>query len=669
MALGPNYWNIGKLTFDDCYHALNDPDRPISSLRTSKALGTQQFQVFLAWPIRSTSSKTITLPATKTAYHLPSLSFDSDWQPHPLSNSSPDSPYRHVFVKASLSCALVELPSSPNSIYSSFKHPNLLTYSTQRVYLPPEAFIPNPKPTSPDTTPDDSSSNQPPTRHYLGFQTCRHQPSYHPETTNPLLNQARYNGGQPRDILEESLNIFYNNGMRCWRPPLKSTSSSPPPPGTNPNPNTHLQPETSVYRPQVCHLCQTRYRAAVYTWPTDPSLPAAKEIVVHVWQNLGSFQEKHGHMKGNFPQSWFAPVGGKMEKGEYTRDARPAFLMGWDARLGAGYWGEYENDIDGPNAIPYCILSHTWGDDEVTFQDIQNSFDTAVHKKGFEKIKGMCELTLEYGHSHAWVDTCCIDKTSSAELTESINSMFHWYQKAALCVVYLEDFALTDGQLTPTKADLQPCRWFTRGWTLQELVAPRDIIFHDCNWTQCGSKVQLLNILYRITSIDITILQSSDKLYQVPVAQKMSWAAKRNTTRIEDMAYCLLGIFGIHMPLIYGEREKAFLRLQEHIAQKTNDMSLFAWQHSKTELGLRHSGILASHPSWFAGASDIKHWLDPVIPTPSWIITNTGLELHTALDSSRGETGHRLYLRCTSGHVDDKDGDPPVFTIWLRKIK
>ncbi|KAK4675877.1 hypothetical protein QC764_0082640 [Podospora pseudoanserina] len=342
MALGPNYWNIGKLTFDDCYHALNDPDRPISSLRTSKALGTQQFQVFLAWPIRSTSSKTITLPATKTAYHLPSLSFDSDWQPHPLSNSSPDSPYRHVFVKASLSCALVELPSSPNSIYSSFKHPNLLTYSTQRVYLPPEAFIPNPKPTSPDTTPDDSSSNQPPTRHYLGFQTCRHQPSYHPETTNPLLNQARYNGGQPRDILEESLNIFYNNEMRCWRPPLKSRSSSPPPPGTNPNPNTHLQPETSVYRPQVCHLCQTRYRAAVYTWPTDPSLPAAKEIVVHVWQNLGSFQEKHGHMKGNFPQSWFAPVGGKMEKGEYTRDARPAFLMGWDARLGAGYWGEYE---------------------------------------------------------------------------------------------------------------------------------------------------------------------------------------------------------------------------------------------------------------------------------------------------------------------------------------
>ncbi|VBB81630.1 Putative vegetative incompatibility HET containing-domain protein [Podospora comata] len=328
-----------------------------------------------------------------------------------------------------------------------------------------------------------------------------------------------------------------------------------------------------------------------------------------------------------------------------------------------------QNDIDGPNAIPYCILSHTWGDDEVTFQDMQNPFDIAVQKKGFEKIKGMCELTLEYGHSHAWVDTCCIDKTSSAELTESINSMFHWYQKAALCVVYLEDFALTDGQLTPTKADLQPCRWFTRGWTLQELVAPRNIIFHDCNWTQCGSKVQLLNILHRITSIDITILRSSDKLNQVPVAQKMSWAAKRNTTRIEDMAYCLLGIFGIHMPLIYGEREKAFLRLQEHIAQKTNDMSLFAWQHSKTELRLRHSGILARHPSWFVGASDIKHWLDPVIPTPSWIITNTGLELHTALDSSRGETGHRLYLCCTSGHVDHKDEDPPVFTIWLRKIK
>ncbi|KAK0668413.1 hypothetical protein QBC41DRAFT_356638 [Cercophora samala] len=350
IALGPNYWNIGKLTFDDCYHALHDPDNPISSLRTSKALGTQQYQVSLAWPIQSTSSTTITLPATKTAYHLPSLSFSSNWQPHPLSNSSPDSPYRHVYVKASLSSALVHLPSSINSIHSSFKHPNLLTFSTQRVFLPPEAFIPT-NPTNATPADADVDLNPFPTRHYLGFQICRHQPSYRPETINGLLNRSSRHG-EPRDILEESIDIFYNNTMGCWRPPLRSSSSSSSDSNNNKtNPTTPLR--TSVHREQVCELCQTRYRAAVHTWPpgsdpADETKPAAQEIVVRVWQNLGSFQGRAGsHVGGNFPRAWFAPVGGKkmkdfeMEKGEFERYTRPAFLQEWDLYR-AKYWGPYQ---------------------------------------------------------------------------------------------------------------------------------------------------------------------------------------------------------------------------------------------------------------------------------------------------------------------------------------
>ncbi|KAK4676895.1 hypothetical protein QC764_506840 [Podospora pseudoanserina] len=340
MALGPNYWNIGKLTFDDCYHALHDPDNPISSLRTSKTLGTQQYQVFLAWPVHSTSSKTITLPATKTAYHLPSLSFSSDWQPHPLSNSSLNSPYRHVHVKASLSAALVHLPSSINGIYSSFQHPNLLTFSTQRVFLPPEAFIPNQTNAEEEINPESF-----PTRHYLGFQICRHQPSYHPETINALLHRASRHGNLPRDILEHSLDTFYNNQMRCWRPPLKSSRDDNP----NRNPNGPLR--TSVHREQVCELCQTRYRAVVHTWsdPADITKPAAQEIVVRVWQNLGSFQGEVAHIEGNFPLAWFAPVGGKtmddfeMMKGNFPGDSSraPAFLGEWNPYWGK-YWGSYQ---------------------------------------------------------------------------------------------------------------------------------------------------------------------------------------------------------------------------------------------------------------------------------------------------------------------------------------
>lgn len=327
------------------------------------------------------------------------------------------------------------------------------------------------------------------------------------------------------------------------------------------------------------------------------------------------------------------------------------------------------HDVDAPDAKAYCILSHTWGDDEVTFAEMKTSLQTAVTKKGFEKIRGICEIALELGCLYAWVDTCCINKESSAELTESINSMFYWYQKAERCIAYLSDLAPAPGSYHPTKEELGRCRWFTRGWTLQELIAPSIVVFYDQSWSPRGTKADLCNAIHAITGIDKDTLNWLGKLDDIPVARKMAWAADRESTRIEDVAYCLLGIFGISMPLIYGERDKAFIRLQEMIAQKTNDMSLFAWRDTHNDgTQAQYSGLFAKHPSYFGECATIERIHDPVLPSPSWVITNAGLELNTGLGWSDDILGHRLYLHCTyAGLGSDEIVDPLILSIWLRK--
>jgi len=170
---------------------------------------------------------------------------------------------------------------------------------------------------------------------------------------------------------------------------------------------------------------------------------------------------------------------------------------------------------------------------------------------------------------------CCIDKTSSAELSEAINSMFRWYQKASVCYAYLAD-VLKDTDPDKDPEEFSRSRWFTRGWTLQELVAPKNVVFYSRSWKNIGTKERLCNTISTITGIDIDTLLGEDVTF-VSVANKMSWASGRRTTRTEDMAYCLLGIFDVNMPLLYGEGKKAFLRLQEEILRSSYDHSLFAW--------------------------------------------------------------------------------------------
>ncbi|KAH8909336.1 HET-domain-containing protein, partial [Coniochaeta sp. PMI_546] len=237
------------------------------------------------------------------------------------------------------------------------------------------------------------------------------------------------------------------------------------------------------------------------------------------------------------------------------------------------------------NIPPYAILSHVWSrSDEISFIDMTKHRDTVMHKLGFSKIYGCCDQALRDGYKWAWIDSCCIDRRNSAELSEAINSMFQWYGKAKRCYVYLADVNSGAHALQ----ELKKSRWFTRGWTLQELIAPANIVFFARDWTaicQTQRYQELRSVhdnltvrISRITGIPREILTGKKSISQTCVAQRMYWASRRLTTRPEDRAYSLMGLFNISMPILYGEGlEKAFDRLQRVIMSKTPDQSIFAW--------------------------------------------------------------------------------------------
>lgn len=151
---------------------------------------------------------------------------------------------------------------------------------------------------------------------------------------------------------------------------------------------------------------------------------------------------------------------------------------------------------------PYAILSHRWADGEVSFQDIQSKDSPPVHKAGYEKIRKTCLLAIEDGLTHAWIDTCCIDKSSSAELSESINTMFRWYQKATICYAYLADVKLVTEDESMQASALVGSEWFERGWTLQELLAPRHLAFYSADWSLIGNRDLFLDRIQQTTGID-----------------------------------------------------------------------------------------------------------------------------------------------------------------------
>jgi len=290
-------------------------------------------------------------------------------------------------------------------------------------------------------------------------------------------------------------------------------------------------------------------------------------------------------------------------------------------------------EFTGSKIPPYAILSHTWQEgQEVTLQELGRS---GIEKKtGYRKIRLTCQQAEKDGLTYAWIDTCCIDKKSSAELSEAINSMFKWYKDAKICYAYLEDIN-SDG------SNLKAARWFTRGWTLQECVAPRDVIFYSKEWKCIGSKLNLASVLSSITGIDKEVLLNVNRMPDICIARRMFWASKRETARIEDQAYCLLGIFNVAMPLLYGEGEKAFIRLQEEIIKCTKDQSILAWAPKSANI----CGCFATSPAEFSRAADIE----PVsVPVDPWSIVPEGLSIRLPLVSEPWESCEYLAIleRC-----------------------
>ena len=323
---------------------------------------------------------------------------------------------------------------------------------------------------------------------------------------------------------------------------------------------------------------------------------------------------------------------------------------------------------------PYAILSHTWEQQEVSFQAISN-IDSASGLAGFSKIKACCREALADGYEWVWVDTCCIDKSSSAELSEAINSMFRWYKEAAICYAYLADVP-SDDDLPASGSAFSNGRWFKRGWTLQELIAPKEVVFFSREWTRLGRRSDLFSLISEVTKIDFEVLQNSKNVLQRSIAQRMSWASRRETTRSEDIAYCLMGLFGVNMPLLYGEGEKAFIRLQEEILKRSNDHSLFAWT-APTPNGVEKvepllGGLLASSPSYFRNSN---HYLDQNHPFYALFLrqpssmTNIGLCIDVPLFQEPGKNEFIAVILCGSTNARDSLTGLRVFVQNLDRLQ
>ena len=261
----------------------------------------------------------------------------------------------------------------------------------------------------------------------------------------------------------------------------------------------------------------------------------------------------------------------------------------------------------------YAILSHRWIDStEVDYEEMVNltkmdkeERDEIRQRFGYKKILDSCKQAKRDGYAWLWADTCCIDKRSSAELSEAINSMYRWYENSAVCYTYLHD---VPGSLFPTASDREKYakgdgwpEWFSRGWTLQEMIAPSNVQFFNMDWQRLGDKRTLARTLRHITGVPEHILTDGLSGNRPCIAQIMSWAANRMTTRVEDRAYSLMGLLDVNMPMLYGEGKRAFHRLQLEIIRTSNDHSIFAWGRNDGRTG----SILADDPSFFGDCANM----------------------------------------------------------------
>ncbi|KAJ9614361.1 hypothetical protein H2200_002497 [Cladophialophora chaetospira] len=225
----------------------------------------------------------------------------------------------------------------------------------------------------------------------------------------------------------------------------------------------------------------------------------------------------------------------------------------------------------------YAILSHTWGteEEEVTFDEITNG--SGHTRAGYAKIEFCAEQAQKNGLKYFWIDTCCINKANHAELSEAITSMFAWYRDAVQCYVFLADVSCatrTDHEAQPNWLPaFQKSRYFLRGWTLQELIAPKVVEFYSREGHWLGDKQTLESVVHEVTTIPIKALRG-EPMSNFSIAERLQWAAKRSTKKKEDKAYCLLGVFEIFMPLMYGEGDNAFDRLLRKVAKRPKNVAI-----------------------------------------------------------------------------------------------
>lgn len=323
---------------------------------------------------------------------------------------------------------------------------------------------------------------------------------------------------------------------------------------------------------------------------------------------------------------------------------------------------------------PYCILSHRWGDDEILYADVKG-LHWKPESQSYRKVVGACQLAAARGFKWIWIDTCCIDKNSSTELTEAINSMFNYYSGAGLCIAYLNDVANhpseDGGQRRHSRVnDFRRSSWFTRGWTLQELLAPNNLEFFNYEFESIGTKVQLCRIVSEVTGIALQYLNGQSRFNTASIATRMSWASQRETTRLEDQAYSLLGIFGVHMPLLYGEGQMAFHRLQKEIIASSNDESTFAWIREDANDDKPH-GMLAESPRDFRHCAHVR-------PTEKASDGRTPFSWRSGgLEFLQGYTNSRVYIKyqglvalaCKRRFVDRNGPQEHTIGIWLRKFE
>jgi len=315
----------------------------------------------------------------------------------------------------------------------------------------------------------------------------------------------------------------------------------------------------------------------------------------------------------------------------------------------------------------YAILSHTWEAEEVTMEDMKPG-GRATDMKGYRKLSGSARLARYEGYEYIWIDTCCIDKSSSAELSEAINSMFQWYKESAVCYAYLADVAdVTD--ISSSESRFVNSKWFKRGWTLQEMIAPKEVVFLGKSWNHLGTRSSLANAIRDVTKIPLDVLMGKP-LDGISAAARMSWASKRITTKPEDMAYCLLGLFNVNMPLLYGEgQEKAFTRLQEEFLKASDDETLFAWRADPKEAAEKpYWGLLAASPRYFEFSSELKKpRFKSHIDNHPTEITNRGLRVELSLDPMDGDESQSIFL-ATLHCTDYRESWGDFFAIILQRL-